>query len=312
MASAPPEESVADVSTVAATRVLVTATAVPTVQTSTATPSLTPTPTSTPTLTPLPTETATPMATFTPWPTVPPDEVTDKVMALLADNQNPNCLLPCWWGATPGQTYWQDVEPFLDSLAAEIHYRSSETAVGAEVMLPLPESVAGITSDKYHAFYSWDESGVIQRISVATINISGYDAQTMVTFYGVPDEVWMKTFSELLPGEVLPFQLILVYQEEGISFRYYLDATRTGETVIACFAPGVEVERPDLYPASPRIYVWIPGQNKTIDEIANIPDERYYRLEEKTDLTPQTLYERFSNPDELPCIETPADLWIGS
>ncbi|MCZ7670547.1 MAG: hypothetical protein M5U34_27045 [Chloroflexi bacterium] len=120
----------------------------------------------------------------------------------------------------------------------------------------------------------------------------------------------LKTFSGVLPGNVLPFQLIIVYQEQGISFRYYVDASSDGETVSVCFEPGtVETERPALFPVGPLIYLWEPGQTKTIDEIANIPDERYYPLEEKTDLTLQTFYEKFTSPDESLCISTPANLW---
>lgn len=256
------------------------------------------------TLTPLPTQTM----TSTPWPTLLPDDAANKVSTLLAENQNPNCLLPCWWGATPGQTHWQDIEPFLNSLAKEIHFSASEISFGAEVILPLPESVSVINSNDYHAFYGWSESGVIHGIQIAPINISGYDAQTMVTLYGVPDEVWLTTLDEPREG-VLPFQLIIVYQQQGISFLYYVDAMRSGETVTACFPPGIELERPDLFPAGPEIYVWEPGQTKTIQEISPVPWERYFRLEAKTDLTPETLYEKFTNPNEQPCIDTLADLW---
>ncbi|MBK9052907.1 MAG: hypothetical protein IPL78_18930 [Chloroflexi bacterium] len=167
---------------------------------------------------------------------------------MLEDNQNPDCLLPCWWGATPGQTYWQDIEPFLNSLAKTIHYSSSGTSFGTEVILPLPQSV-------------------------------------------------------------VPFQLIVVYQQQGISFRYYVDASTNGETVTACFKPGIETERPDLFPAGPRIYVWEPGQHKEIEEISPVPGETYFPLEAKTDLTLQTLYEKFTDPDEQPCIDTPVDAW---
>lgn len=256
------------------------------------------------TLTPFPTETTAP----TPWPTLPPDEAANRVLTLLAENQNPNCLLPCWWGATPGQTHWQDIEPFLNSLAIAIYYSASDISFGAEVILPLPESVSVINSSDYHGFYGWSESGIIHGIQVAPMNISGYDAKTMITLYGVPDEVWLTTIDEPREG-VLPFQLIIVYQQQGISFRYYVDATRIGDTVTACFEPGIELERPDLFPASPRIYLWEPGQTKTIQEISPIPLERYFRLEAKTDLTPETLYEKFTNPDDLPCIDTPAALW---
>lgn len=266
----------------------------------TATSSPTVSPTSLPTLTPAPTETATPP----PWPTLSPDEAPDKVLSLLADNQNPDCLLPCWWGATPGQTEWKDIEPFLNSFALKIRIAPE----GASVELPLPESVI-LPGFDYNVVYIWNESQVIQEIDIDSINILGYDAKTMVTLYGVPDEVWLNTLDEPRE-EVLPFQLIIVYQQQGISLRYYVDASTNGEIVTACFEPGfVELKNPDLFPASPRIYVWEPGQHKTIDEIANIPWEIYFPLAEKTDLTPQTLYEKFTNPDEQPCIDTLADLW---
>ena len=274
-------------------------------QTATSTWTPIPLPTSSPTLqpspTPLPTETVTP----TPWPTLPPDEAANMVMSLLADNQNPDCLLPCWWGATPGQTHWQDIEPFLNSFAIKI----DEASIGASVKIPLPEPVA-LPGFGYYVSYGWNNSGVVDEVYVDSMNIPGYDAKTMMTLYGVPDEVWLKTFPQILPGEVLPFQLIVVYQEQGISFRYYVNASTDGETVTACFEPGVvELERPELFPVGPRIYVWEPGQYKTIDEIANIPEETYFPLEEKSDLTPETLYEKFTNPSEQPCIDTPADLW---
>jgi hypothetical protein len=287
-------------------------------QMNTSTPMPSPTNTSTPqsTLTPLSTETIpptqTPTATITPtpWPTLSPDEAANKVLTLLADNQNSDCLLPCWWGATPGQTRWQDIEPFLKSLAQKIYYPSSETSFGAEVQFPLPESIT-VTNDEndFHAFYGWDESGVIQGITIGSINLSGYDAKTMVTLYGIPDEVWLTSLDEPREG-VLPFQLIIVYQQQGISFRYYVDATRNGEFVTACFEPGViELERPYLFPASPRIYLWEPGEPITIQEISPASLDRYFSLEAKTDLTPQTLYEKFTNPNEQPCIDTPANLW---
>lgn len=80
--------------------------------------------------------------------------------------------------------------------------------------------------------------------------------------------------------------------------------------VTACFEQGyIEEKRPDIFPASPRIYSWEAGITKTIKEIAFIPEEHYFPLESKTELTPQTLFDKFMNPDEQPCIDTPSDLW---
>lgn len=275
-------------------------------QTATSTWTPIPPPTISPTPQPSPTSLPTEMATSTPWPTLSPDEAANKVLSLLAENQNPDCLLPCWWGATPGQTQWQDLAPYLMSFALAIDSFPEQSVFIA--MFPVSESIN--YRGKLNISYRINASEIVTDISVASVNTEGYDPQTMMTLYGVPDEVWVKTFSELLPGEVLPFRLILVYQEQGISFRYYVDAVRTGETVTACFEPGIEMDRPDLFPAGPRIYLWEPGQHKTIDEIVNIPDETYFPLEEKTDLTPETLYEKFTNSNHSLCIDTSADLWI--
>jgi hypothetical protein len=134
----------------------------------------------------------------------------------------------------------------------------------------------------------------------------------MMTLYGMPDDVWLFTSSEMLQGNVLPFHLIIVYQELGISFFYYVGATINDGIVTSCFEPGVvETERPDLFPAGPEIYLWEPGEYKTVNEIANIPGQIYRRLESKTDLTPQTFYEKFIDLNQNPCIDTPANLWEG-
>ncbi len=186
-----------------------------------------------------PTETGTP----TPWPTLLPDEAAKRVVTLLDANQNSDCLLPCWWGATPGQTQWQDIEPFLKSFALV-----TKSPKGATVKIPLPEPIA-VPNFDYYISYGLDESGIIRQIAVKSMNIRGYDPKTMLSLYGIPDEVWLKTFSEILPGGVLPFQLIIIYQEQGISFHYHIDASRSGEFVTACFEPGVvETERPDIFP----------------------------------------------------------------
>jgi hypothetical protein len=254
----------------------------------------------TPSQTPLPTETATP----TPWPTLPPNEAVNQVLALLQDNQNPDCLLPCWWGAVPGQTYWPDISPYISSFALTIN-DSPETVVF--VRFSVPENI--YYTEKLRLAYIINTSKIITGISVSSVNIAGYDPRTMMTLYGIPDAVWLKTFSEVLQGDVLPFHLIIVYQEKGIGFFYYVGASVNNGFVTRCFEPGVvETERPDLFPAGPQIYLWEPGQYKTIYEIAN-NQEVYQRLENTTDLTPQTFYEKFTDLNQSPCIDTPANLW---
>jgi hypothetical protein len=274
-------------------------------QTVTSTATSIPLSTSSPTLQPSPTHLPTETVPSTPWPTLPPDEAENKVLSLLADNQNPHCLLPCWWGATPGQTRWGDIQSHLQSFSLQTYVYSEDSLY--VIAFPIPSNINDL--EEFHVGYTINELDIITTIGIPRLNIEGYDPPTMMTIYGVPDEVWIKTL-DAPREEVLPFQLIVVYQQQGISFHYYTNASTDGDIVTACFEPGfVELEYPDLFPAGPRIYLWEPGQPKTIDEIANIPREIYFPLAEKTDLTPQTLYEKFTNPAEQPCIETSADSW---
>lgn len=251
------------------------------------------------------TSTPTPIASITPRPTLSPDESIDLVLSLLLDNTNPECLLPCWWGAIPGKTKWAEYRPFIDSFAQSITFFPEQNVFVAIFLVPVEVNYR----EQLNIGYKVDENGTIVEISAAPENISNYAPTKMMNLYGVPDSVWLTTLSEPREG-VLPFQLVIAYQQKGISFRYYVKANRIGENVTACFEPGfVEVDRPDLFPAGPRIYLWEPGKPKTVKEISPIPLEIYYPLEQRTPLTPQTLYEKFSNPDLPPCIDTPAHLW---
>jgi hypothetical protein len=272
-------------------------------------PSSKPTPSATiavetpsPSPTSLPTETATP----TPWPTLPPDEAVNQVLTLLQDNQNPDCLLPCWWGAVPGQTYWPDIRPYLSSYALTID-DSAETVAFA--LFSVPESVN--YAETLNLAYRYDTSKIVTGIRVSSVNIAGYDPRTMMSLYGIPDEVWLWTYDEVdLRENILPFYLIIVYQEKGVSFFYYVDASISDGIVTRCFEPGVvETERPDLFPAGPQIYLWEPGQHKRINEITNVSERMFLPLEETADLTPQTFYEKFTDLNQSPCIDTPANLW---
>jgi len=94
----------------------------PGVETQTSTPlpaSATPTPSLTPTLTPTPTSTSTPTPTatptLTPLPTLPLQDAKNLVQELFETNRG--CLLPCWWGITPGQTTWGEARQFLEQFA---------------------------------------------------------------------------------------------------------------------------------------------------------------------------------------------------
>lgn len=237
-------------------------------------------------------------------PTLSPEEDTNQLLVLLADNKNPSCLLPCWWGVVPGQTKWGDVKPFLNSFA--LHIRENDK--GALIDLPLPEPYA-VPDYIHYVSFNWNEEGVIQGLAVDSMNIMGYDPQTIFSLYGVPDEVWLNSLSSPREG-ILPFRFMIIYRKKGFSFHYQVNATIKDDLITACFVPNsIEQIRPELFPSGPRIYVWPPDGSKTIEQISGIPKDKYYQLELRTSLTVQTLYDKFMNLEEVPCLDTPAKLW---
>jgi hypothetical protein len=71
------------------------------------------------------TNTSTPIPTQTPLPPLSPEEALATVTTLYETNRD--CLLPCWWGFTPGQTNWITAREFLSPIADAI-FEPSEPA----------------------------------------------------------------------------------------------------------------------------------------------------------------------------------------
>ena len=82
--------------------------------------------TATSTATAKPTRTSTPTATatnirtptWTPLATLPAAEAAKFARDLYTNNAG--CKLPCWWGATPGETQWNTTDQFLSSFTRRI------------------------------------------------------------------------------------------------------------------------------------------------------------------------------------------------
>lgn len=238
-----------------------------------------------------------------PLPTLTTDEAIEHVMTLLEDTQNSGCVLPCWWEAIPGVTSWEDAKLNLMTISTVVLEKENRIWLN----FPLPDTLS--EASNFTQLYTWNELKIIDTIKIEPINITGYDAKTMMEIYGTPDEVWVRTLDAPYLG-TLPFELVIVYQGQGFSLYYSVDATLNDDVVTACFEPGfVETRNPDLFPASPEILIWASGMSKSIDEIVQEPDAVFFPLGEKTDLIPEMLYEKFTNSIESPCIDTPSELW---
>jgi hypothetical protein len=118
--------------------------------------------------------------------------------------------------------------------------------------------------------------------------------------YGKPDEVWLETMS-FEREEDLPVRLNLIYLQAGIAVGYVVDGNIQDGVVTGCFADD-EVGLLQLN---------APGSSTNYRDFGGVfeEDRRYLSLVEATGLTIEDFIQRFSDPTQPQCIETPAELW---
>jgi hypothetical protein len=279
-------------------------------QTSTLAPTLTATTTLIPTftLTPIPTASNTPRPTatpsLTPLPTLDPDAATTLVLELL-DN-NGGCRLPCWWGATPGQTRWDDIGPFFRSFALD--WFSSHDYLRAKSSYEVLYSFPGAINDQLHIFFATDK-GIFDQAWIYLGDSQNYSLASILTTYGQPEEVWVTGKRPLSPDEeLLNMNVLLLYSQQGFAIAYSDEEFLDGENVYSCF---YEIQ----YPRFPILWLWTPSSDvATLNEARDkkyISDNYpyYVPLAEVTDYDVATFYEIFKNPTHTECLETPANRW---
>lgn len=269
-----------------------TATLTPTVtSTHTATPTATATATNTPTLTPTPVSTLSPVA----------------ALAVMEDllTHNAYCQLPCWWGATPGQTTWEQVNTLLTSLGARISAPSELMHGTYETFLPhVPITLTGHPLG-LQVFYHVGE-GTIESIKVAGGNMPAYYLQPVLATHGPPDEVWIQAVPYTPTGEVM-FRIALLYLEKGFSVHILTRMTSLADgQVVGCFSA-------DAWQGT-SLFLWIPGKYTafpTIVREGRLGQEAssYLPLEEATGMDIVTFYNSYKEPEGEKCLLTPADIW---
>jgi hypothetical protein len=183
-------------------------------------PSLTPSKTFTPTKLSFPTRTftTTPAPTWTQLPTLSSAEAETKITDLLLHNAD--CLLPCWWGITPGVTTWNEAKQFLEAFT--------------DIEGP---SLQGADDKLYKAYSSYFYLGgkkyLISLITVDEIVVDigllpdvtkfGQQLPNLLSNNGVPDQIWIAPMPETPGGPW--FYLLLYYSEQGILAQYSGEAS---------------------------------------------------------------------------------------
>lgn len=253
-----------------------------------------PTPTNTFTLTPGPTRTLTPL------PTLSPNEALAKVQWLYETNNG--CLLPCWWGITPGITYWSDAKHFLAPISSfQISDNPSQNPDSAEVYLP-NTYYTGLDAGRPVDHQYMVENGVVQAIDVWVSEPSSFFAPaSIVNDYGIPEEIYMNTWQ----GGT-GYSLTFFYPHKGFLIRYnILGGNNDNKIIRACL--------PTTYP--PSLKLWFPEKILSYIEADAITSP--YRVEydlplvTATGIDVATFSETLKNSAGPICLETPTNLWPG-
>ena len=281
------EEGLAALNTIPVSRVTASSTPL------SATPDPTPTKEMTPT--PAPSVTVTP----SPLPTLLPDEALATVFMLFETNRG--CLLPCWWGFTPGQTDWLTAKQFLSPIAKVIYEppESRRTLLwSVEVHLPNTDYTNVpiihnylIEEDIIQAFEVWMQEPTSFFTPISVLNT-----------YGIPEEIYLRS-GQGDTGYLMTF----FYPKFGFRIGYAIEeGTNENGNISACF-------QGDEFTG---LTMWSPERELSFIETYTLfrrEDAGDYQipLDIATSMDVPTFYEMFRDPDVPICLETPTDIWPG-
>jgi hypothetical protein len=216
---------------------------------------------------------------------------------------NGKCILPCWWGITPGKTTWADAEVFLSGFASKILIGTPPKgfSTGA-VFFALPDKFKTYMLDV--SFQG--EGETIQKMDISGLGTAPfYSVANILRTVGQPKEVWIQTYSLVpRPSDPVPFLLLLFYPQQGVLVSYGHDSGQLlRHTVRAC-------EQFD-----PSLMLWEVGQELTLSDAMQMFDfqlEGPIRpLQEATGMEVSTFYKTFKDAPGPICLETPKKLWLG-
>jgi hypothetical protein len=146
---------------------------------------------------------------LTPLPTLSPNQAQEMVLNLLKNNAD--CVLPCWWGITPGKTLWQNAYHFLSSFAERI----DQGSINASTIFEVYNTIPGYRDSIASSYIMTD--GIVEKISVLPRGTElRYQLYQVLTEYGMPDDVLL-FMSDVSPAGSPWFYFYIFYVEKGFT-----------------------------------------------------------------------------------------------
>lgn len=280
------------------------------------TDTLTPKPSETATRTPSPTSTPslTPTLTWTPLPTLSAQQSQAKINELLETNGG--CELPCWWGITPNETRWAEalhsIRPFIFEVQESTDIRTEN---GKELLYTNVQFYFDIPGETESGRVTL---GAIDDIIIGmTVYPPGaerhYKLHQLLALLGRPKQILINAQSSSPISELPPAVLTLDYSDVGIWASYGYIPVRVGDNLAIC--PKSSSGKVSIYDnLGGRLRLFDPKmedpRTPSIEEYANmVGGFTAMKLEDATDMTIESFYNTFIDPQPKTCLETPANFW---
>jgi hypothetical protein len=281
-------------------------------------------PTSTATVTVSPTRE---MSSSTPVPTLSADGAHSLVINLL--HNNGGCLFPCIWNLTPGKTSTLEAGAFISEFGSisEPHFYDTSDGTGFE----LNQNNLKITFDI--SFYP--QGGIVEMLETHAMGLRQvvndtegvnlfsdsptnplllyYTPSQILTNYGKPIRILVGGFYDdrgPLSESEWEFSMVMDYAQSGFFVEFLNFGKGIKESIIGCPSQAWELT----------VWSWSADRNLTLETALSmgaggsggINDHNlswFKSIEIATPITLDEFYQKFKDPSNTSCLETPVRLW---
>jgi len=259
----------------------------------------------------------------TPLPTLTAEKAKSLAFSLLRTNGG--CHLPCIWGFSPGSSSVASLSSFLSSFGShsteENYIRSDKFTDSGGLFI---SSLVDNKTNEFSLNYYWDGDNITQ-LALWGTQKSGYEYSfdggdydqlfnyyflpQILSRYGHPASVYVGTWTEgaILGGPYIPFSVVLYYPDMGFLIEYLSPNKKVGQYLQGCPQRSyfqLTTVSPDQDISLEKILSNSSGEGITAENI-----DYFKPLDEATGMTIDEFYQKFKDPNNMECLETPIDLW---
>lgn len=237
----------------------------------------------------------------------------DRINELLTTNAG--CVLPCWWGITPGLTTLTEADRLMRELGAfgsvlkAQQWRLPDGSVTHEVGFDLVDPRESIS------IQFGVQNNIIQSLLIKVYEVGEpldfrywdtYSLTHIFEKYGKPDRIWLKNTPFVIepPASDITLYGLFVFYDDLKILIVYPGITKIEDPMLIC--PNLEERQID----GMELYLVNASQEVALEEYAGfILDRQEYMLpiEEASGLSVPKFYEFFLSGNR--CFETPRKIW---